>query len=395
MTPEPTITTADLNAHLASTEFAQSGQERTERVGLEAEFFLLHADSEGDANAQLRVEPREETSDHRPLLIEFLDRVGASEGWRRSDVTSPVAPDWELPSGARLTLEPGGQVECSTIPHESAEKALDEIDCFESLLHTYAAAEGLTLEARGYLDSAEEHLPDLIVRKPRYLLMDQHFAPIGRYGRLMMRATCSTQVNLDFGSGETALRRWRLANHLAPLLATLFTTSEATYAGEHHANFRREIWRRTDPSRTGIPSGMTGADPIGAYLNFALDATVIFLDDLRAGPRAPSIPTTFRAWLTSEVAAKLGGYPDLDDWEQHLTTLFPEVRPRGFIEIRSLDAMPSARRRAAVTVLCESLYNEARTEDLLGLFEGKRRVASDPFALRRSLMGILEERRDA
>ena len=388
MTPEPTISRAELYAHLAAHEFSGGTTGEEEQVGLEGEFFLLHAGAESVADAQVHALPENEKRG-RPTIFAWLDAMSSAQSWQRVEDDSPYTPAWILPSGGRITLEPGGQVECSTIPYGDADAALDELERVEKLLREAATAENLHLQARGFLGHDHTESPELVVRKPRYLLMDQHFRSLGEYGRLMMRSTCSMQVNLDFGSGEEVMRRWRLANHLAPLLATLFTTSSVRWRGEEHPNFRREIWRRTDPTRTGVPEGITGSDPIGAYLEFALDATVIFLDDLRAGPRAPAIPTTFRSWLTPAVAEQLGGYPDLDDWKRHLTTLFPEVRPRGFIEIRSLDAMPAELRRAAVSAVVAALYDEGRCRELLKIFEAEGKKPADRSSTRQSILRVI------
>ena len=385
MTPQPTLQIPDLIAHLAANDFAGKGGGAPDQVGIEAEFFLLHREHLGTPEAQMRFESEKEIG-----LSPWLHTVADLEGWERGTGYRDDAPAWINNFGSSITLEPGGQIECSTAPHPDADSALNEIEGFARRMEAHAAEAGLQLLSTGYNNQLGGATPNLVVRKPRYLLMDQHFASIGEYGRMMMRSTCSTQLNLDFGGAEEGMKRWRLANYLAPIVATLFTTTERHHNGICHANFRREIWRRTDPSRTGMPPGMTSSDPITAYATFALDATVIFIDDERAGPRPPAIPTTFRAWLTEPIANQLGGYPDLDDWERHLTTLFPDVRPRGFIEIRTLDALPTDQRRSAVHLLVNALYNEARTTELLAMFDEPAKSAGDPFRLRRSLVGLLE-----
>jgi glutamate--cysteine ligase len=146
----------------------------------------------------------------------------------------------------------------------------------------------------------------------------------------MMRQTAALHLNLDLGLAPPV--RWRAAARLAPLLTAIFANSpQAEGSPTGHRSTRQRQWRALDPSRTGLPA--TGVDPCGGdeaihaeYLAFALEAGAFLL-----GPEgAPARP--FRAWL--------GTGAGLDDWRRHLTTLFPEVRPRGYLELRSVDALP-------------------------------------------------------
>ena len=380
MTSERTISIPELYTDLATRAFA-SPEGSADRVGIEAEFFLLRHSGAGTDCEQVGTESRE------PRLYDWLDLLAAEHGWERGTDASGTAPEWQIPSGSRITLEPGGQIEVSSPPCRGVDEALAEIERIERLTAERASSDGLLLLATGYNDRLGRRSPELVVRKPRYLLMDEHFSEIGRWGKMMMRSTCSTQVNLDFGPPDVAMKRWRLAVYLSQIIGILFSTSGYTWRGESFGNFRREIWRRTDPCRTGVPEGITGADPVSAWVDFALDATVIFVDDPISGCHRPTHPVTFRQWLSGSDA--IAGWPDLEDWRTHLTTLFPDVRPRGFIEIRTLDAMPPERRSEAVRMLVYALYNDAHTDELLDIFENERRPGQDPVLLRRSLSGLL------
>lgn len=380
MTPELTISIPELYTYLASGSFA-SPEGSADRVGIEAEFFLLRPSRFGTPEAQVTDGPGE------VRLFDWLDRLAEERGWGRGPSGTDQAPDWVTPSGSRITLEPGGQIEVSSPPCDGVDDALAEVARIESAAGEQADADRLLLLPTGYNDRLGGAHPELVVRKPRYLLMDEYFSEIGPWGRMMMRSTCSTQVNLDFGPPERAMKRWRLAVYLSQVVGLLFSTGDQTWRGRSYANFRREIWRRTDPCRTGVPDGITGSDPVAAWLDFALDAAVIFVDDGRTGCHRPSRRTTFRQWLSGTDA--ISGWPDIDDWRTHLTTLFPDVRPRGFIEIRTLDAMPADRRGEAVRTLVNALYDDVRTDELLDIFESDRRPGEDPLLLRRSLSGFL------
>jgi glutamate--cysteine ligase len=156
--------------------------------------------------------------------------------------------------------------------------------------------------------------------------MADHFARIGPAGARMMRQTAAFQVSLDF---DDELRlRWRLLNALAPFVTAVFANS-AVYGGEEtgHRSYRAHAWRTLDPARTGLPWGEPR--PVEAYLDFALRAPAILF------PVVDGRCLPFGEWLAR-------GTPTPDEWEAHLTTLFPEVRPRGHFEVRSADAVGPA-----------------------------------------------------
>ena len=272
-----------------------------------------------------------------------------------------------------MTLEPGGQIEYSTSPHDTATGALEDAGCFERLLIEEGEKVGLIFPIEGFNRHLGSEVPRLVVRKPRYIVMDRHFDRIGPYGRMMMRQTCATQINLDFGPPDVAVERWRLANLAAPALNALFANSPRDHGGERYRSFRYEIWRNTDPCRTDLPYDRVASDdPVALYLRFALDATVLVIADPTDGFRAPSRPMTFREWMSDGEPT----FPDMEDWRTHLTTLFPDVRPRGFIEIRSIDALAGAERRVAVELVSGLIYNERCRKRGLALFE-------DPSLLRK------------
>ncbi|MGH7657875.1 MAG: glutamate-cysteine ligase family protein, partial [Gemmatimonadales bacterium] len=158
---------------------------------------------------------------------------------------------------------------------------------------------------------------------PRYRRMAAHFERLGPHGARMMRQTASLHVNVDFGASP--LRTWRFLNAAAPYLTAIFANS-SRYAGDvtGHQSYRALVWRELDPLRTGqFPC----LDPVEEYLDFALEAPA-FLLGREGDPAEP-----FRAWWNRMGAT-------FADWHEHLTTLFPDVRPRGYLEIRCIDALP-------------------------------------------------------
>lgn len=317
-------------------------------VGLELELFPVMA-----GNSTISVPLH--CSDGGPSLRALLERLACMKGGEylcESDNAARVT----LPGGGCITLEPAGQVEYSGPPFEDAVSALADLRSAINDLVTAGNEVGIDFFARGYNNMMPEENIELLIHKPRYLAMDSHFSSIGPYGRRMMRATCSLQINLDFGADSRAPERWRLANMIAPSLNAIFANSPHVHEGRSYRSFRYEIWRHTDPGRTGRLYDRPDLDPIADYLRFALDASVMFVPDGEDGLATPRHPMTFREWLKG---SQHHGVPDRSDWQRHLTTLFPDVRARGWMELRSIDCLPSDLWDVPVALASTLLYDDA------------------------------------
>ncbi len=307
---------AALEADLASTAFgAPPGASLTpRRVGAEVELIPVEA-------ATGRRCPLETGA--TPGTLPFLRRFGARQGWCEIR-TAKGTPSFQLPPGGTLTFEPGGQLEYSSPPCRSPSALLGLLRSIVLPLRAAAASEGIELLAVG-LDprSAAEAAP-LLLHTPRYARMAAYLAAIGPAGARMMRQTAAFQLSLDLD--DEPLRRWTVLNALAPYAVAIFVNSPV-YEGVPTGcrSTRAEVWRTLDPLRTGL--AWSGDDPIGRYCEFALRAPAILLPEL-GGEHRP-----FGEWLRH-------ARPTLEEWHEHLTTLFPEVRPRGHFELRSCDAVP-------------------------------------------------------
>lgn len=247
-----------------------------------------------------------------------LDRV------RRATAGAGYAP--------YLGFEPGGQVELS-LPCVAGPAELDSrLRTAVAALRADCAAAGIRLEASPVDARPIEGLP-LQLTTPRYLAMERHFDTIGPAGRLMMRATASTQVCLDWWPGAAGAEQWRLLLLAGPFLA-------AAHARGAGPRSRLATWLAVDPGRTGFDDRLLhGDDPVAAYADLAAGAPV-FVD---------------------------GGA------DEHLTTLFPPVRPRGrYLEIRFLDVQPEAEVGGLVTVLATLLYDDACRARALAIVESER-----------------------
>ncbi|MDQ1446289.1 MAG: glutamate--cysteine ligase [Acidimicrobiaceae bacterium] len=249
------------------------------------------------------------------------------------------------PGGSALTFEPGGQVELSGPCLPDVGQACRAME--RDLAAVRAA--GITLDAVG-LDptGGRPRVLDL----PRYRAMEAYFDTLGGEGRIMMRDTAAFQVNVDAGDE----RRWRLLHAVGPVLAAAFANSPV--AGGRPTGWRSNrlrVWLSLDPTRC-TPVGGPGA---GAWVDYAMAANVMFVrvDPDRYEPVNGTM--TLADWLENGHPA---GWPTDADVAYHLTTLFPPVRPRGWLEVRFLDALPSPWWQVAAAALCALLDDQAASE---------------------------------
>ncbi|MFC7329693.1 ergothioneine biosynthesis glutamate--cysteine ligase EgtA [Marinactinospora rubrisoli] len=293
-------------------------------------------------------------------------RVGVEAEWLVHDPRRPgepvpldhlsaiVAEAGPPPAGSAITYEPGGQLELSSPPQDgpaAAHAALTaDLDHVEAPLH----AAGLRLRGVG-LDP--HRAPKRQLTLPRYLAMERFFDAGWPSGRTMMCCTASLQVCLDIGatSGE-AEHRWRLVNRLGPLFIAAFANSP-TWRGRPTGwrSTRWAIWAAMDSSRTRpVPAG----DPAEAWADYVLNARVMTIrrDDL---PWLSAPGLRFGEWLSGPDPLR----PTMDDLQYHLTTLFPPVRPRGWLELRMIDALPQHWWPVPVAVAAALLDHPKATEE--------------------------------
>lgn len=287
-----------------------------------------------------------------PSTLPFLRRWGATQNWTEGR-TSKGTPCFTLPSGGTLTFEPGGQLEYSSPPCRSATSLLSLLRAVVPPLQSAAEAEGIQLLTCGIdpLNSIE-HAP-LLVHAKRYARMAEYLETKGPAGARMMRQTASFQVNLDIDAEVE--HRWRVLNAAAPYIVAIFANSPIyDRAPSGHQSTRAAVWREVDSTRTGLP--YDARLPVDAYLDFALAAPAILLPTIE-GERRP-----FGEWLTR-------GNPTLEEWYDHLSTLFPEVRPRGHLELRSADTLPHRWFAAPLALTAGLVYDQGALQagiDLLG-----------------------------
>ncbi|MFC9842308.1 ergothioneine biosynthesis glutamate--cysteine ligase EgtA [Streptomyces sp. NPDC060223] len=238
-----------------------------------------------------------------------------------------------LPLRSALTVEPGGQLELSSLPAASLMECIGSVSADLDAVRAVLREAGLRLSGYG---QDPWNPPSRFLHEPRYDAMERYLDRAGPEGRAMMCSSASVQVCLDAGHEEPGPlghgRRWWMAHQLGAVLVAAFAHSPMA-RGRHTGwrSSRQSLWAAMDPGRTDAPP--LGPEPRAAWVQRVLDAPVMCV-------RAPEGPwdvpegMTFREWTRSESP------PDRADLDYHMTTLFPPVRPRGHLELRMIDAQP-------------------------------------------------------
>lgn len=258
-------------------------------------------------------------------------------GW--DELTATIAALPPLPGGSPITIEPGGAVELSGPPMADAATAVAAMAADRAVLSTAFARAGFGLVLLG----ADPLRPPTRVNPgPRYAAMEQFFrtSGTGDAAAAMMTSTASVQVNLEAGPRAGWADRVRLAHALGPTMIAIAANSPAL-GGEFTTwqSTRQLIWSRLDSARSGPILGDDGSDPASDWARYALRAPVMLAHSPDPQPVSDWVP--FADWADGRVL--LGDRrPTLADLDYHLTTLFPPVRPRGFLEVRYLDSVPDA-----------------------------------------------------
>ena len=255
----------------------------------------------------------------------------------------------ELPAGSAVTVEPGGAVELSGPPAEGTLAAIDAMNRDQAVLRSAFADAGLGLV---FLGADPLRPPKRINPGARYRAMEQFFrsSRSGEAGAAMMTSTASIQVNVDAGPQDGWAARVRLAHALGPTMIAIAANSPML-VGEFTGwvSSRQRVWGQMDSARCGPILGASGDDPGTDWARYALKAPVMMVHDPDAAV-AVTHWVPFADWVDGRVL--LGDRrPTIADLEYHLTTLFPPVRPRQWLEIRYLDSVPDAYWPAVVFTL--------------------------------------------
>jgi len=238
-----------------------------------------------------------------------------------------------------VSLEPAGQLELSGAPLENLHQT-----CAETGRHLRQVKEIGARTGKGFLglgmwpDKRRDELP--IMPKGRYAIMLRHMPRVGTMGLDMMLRTCTIQVNLDYSSEADMVKKFRTSLALQPLATALFANSPFTEGKPNgFLSYRSHIWSDTDPHRTGmLPFVFEEGFGYERYVDYMLDVPMYFV--FRDGRYIDAAGQSFRDFMAGKLPALPGELPRMSDWQDHLSTAFPEVRLKSFLEMRGADGGP-------------------------------------------------------
>jgi glutamate--cysteine ligase len=262
-----------------------------------------------------------------------------------------------------ISLEPGGQIELSGAPVETIHQTCGELTDHLKQVKEVASELDVSFLGLGYLPKWK--LDDIHwMPKSRYKIMRNYMPKMGNLGHHMMLATCTVQVNLDFSSESHMVRMFRVALALQPIATALWANSpfqEGRKTG--YLSFRSHIWSDTDPDRTGmLPFVFEDGFGFERYVDYMLDVPMYFV--FRDGDYIDVSGQSFRNFLDGELTPLPGERPTIKDWEDHLTTAFPEVRLKQYIEMRGADGGPWGNLCALPAFWVGLLYDDQSLSDV-------------------------------
>jgi glutamate--cysteine ligase len=313
------------------------------RIGTEHEKFVFATD---DHHAPTYDEP----GGIRDLLMALTDF-----GW------SPVEEDGKViamagPDGT-VSLEPAGQLELSGAALENLHQTCAETGRHLKQVKTIGERTGKEFLGLGlWPDKRRDELP--IMPKGRYAIMLRHMPRVGSMGLDMMLRTCTIQVNLDYSSEADMAQKFRVGLALQPLATALFANSPFLEGKPNgYLSYRSHIWSDTDPQRTGmLPFVFEDGFGYERYVDYMLDVPMYFV--FREGKYIDVAGHSFRDFLAGKLAALPGELPRASDWIDHLSTAFPEVRLKSFLEMRGADGGPWSRICALPALWVGLLYDQ-------------------------------------
>lgn len=317
------------------------------RLGTEHEKFAFLTDT-------LRPVPYDGERSIKALLEGLSARFGwtpAMEGDKIIGLTDPVAY-------GNVSLEPGGQFELSGAPLENVFQTCQEVHEHLAQVREVGDELGIGFLGLGFNPLwKREDIP--VMPKGRYQIMREYMAKKGNLGRDMMLRSCTVQVNQDFSSEADMRRKMRVSLALQPVATALFAASPFTEGKPNgFKTFRSEIWRDTDPDRTGmLPFVFDDGFGFEQYVDYAIDVPMYFVN--RGGDYLDCSGESFRAFMAGELPQLPGEKPSMKDWADHITTIFPEVRLKKFIEQRGADAGAWRRLCALPAFWTGLLYEQA------------------------------------
>ncbi|MCE7797664.1 glutamate--cysteine ligase [Sphingobium sufflavum] len=335
----------------------ENGEKPADRwkIGTEHEKFVY-------AKGDRRAPPYEEKSGIHTLLI-GMTRYGWEPVYEGENIIALSGSD------GTISLEPAGQLELSGAPLDNLHQTCAETARHLEQVKYVGDHLGLGFLGLGmWPDKTREELP--IMPKGRYDIMLRHMPRVGTMGLDMMLRTCTIQVNLDYSSEARMAKMFRTSLALQPLATALFANSPFTEGKPNgFLSYRSHIWSDTDPARTGmLPFVFEDGFGYERYADYALDVPMYFV--FRDGKYIDAAGHSFRDFLDGKLSVLPGEKPRLSDWEDHLSTAFPEVRMKSFLEMRGADGGRHGQICALPALWVGLLYDDAALDAAWDVVKG-------------------------
>ncbi len=286
------------------------------------------------------------------VILEKLQRFNWAPVYEEGNVIALTR------DGASVSLEPGGQLELSGAPLEHVHQTCGEVHRHLREVKEVADEIGAGFLSLGFRpDTKLEDVP--VMPKGRYGIMRSYMPKVGTHGLEMMFRTCTVQTNLDFSSESDMVKKFRVSLALQPIATALFANSpflEGKLNG--YKSYRSRVWLDTDGDRTGmLPFVFEEGFGFEQYVDYALNVPMYFV--YRNGDYLDASGKSFKDFLEGKLDILPGEKPTISDFDDHLSTIFPEVRLKTFLEMRGADTGPWGELCALPAFWVGLLYDEA------------------------------------
>jgi glutamate--cysteine ligase len=306
---------------------------------------------------------------HNPVPYEggrgikaLLEGMQLLLGWEPIMERGNIIGLYDVTGGGAISLEPGGQFELSGAPVETIHQTCSELMAHLAQVREIATPLGIGFLGLGMTPSwSRQQIP--MMPKGRYRIMTNYMPKVGSYGLDMMYRTCTVQANLDFSSEADMVKKLRVSLALQPVGTALFANSPFTEGKPNgFLSFRSEIWRDTDNARAGmLPFAFEDGMGYERYVDYALDVPMYFVK--RGDTYIDFSGQSFRSLMTGRLHNLAVEHVTMSDWANHVSTIFPEVRLKRYLEMRGSDVGPWDRLPALSAFWVGLLYDEQALDE--------------------------------
>src|SRR5215212_804156 len=328
--------------------FAEGSKPKSEfRIGTEHEKFAFTIEGHDPV-----------PYDGRRSIRALLEGMQHLLGWEPIIEHGNIIGLFDVTGGGAISLEPGGQFELSGAPVETVHQTHSELMAHLAQVKEVARPLGIGFLGLGMTPNwSRAEIPTM--PKGRYRIMTAYMPKVGHYGLDMMYRTCTVQTNLDFSSEQDMVKKLRVSLALQPVATALFANSPFTEGKPNgFLSFRSEVWRDTDNARAGmLPFAFEQGMGFERYVDYALDVPMYFVK--REDQYIDTSGLSFRDLLEGKLAGHGNLRATQSDWANHISSIFPEVRLKRYLEMRGADAGPWRRLPALPAFWVGILYDEA------------------------------------